>query len=220
MIFRGDSVEIQALRANLGGGTVTAGGTIALNGMTPTRAQVAIKGEGVAVRYFEGVTVEGDFNLSLNGGADRMALQGDVNVTRALYFKDIDFGYGHITVRDGKALQDSTPHPLSYADLAANARRLAEPVAAQRINRRRRLALTGALERVERVVAHAGGFVVHGRHRRRIVARAGPETKPCVGLGSDTGPVHFHHKIWHAHAFPSLIQTGTALSPGIQSTYK
>lgn len=89
--FKGDTVEV-ALRAALGGGTVTAGGSIALAGLTPRSAGLSITGTGVALRYFEGLTIEGDFDMRLSGGGDRMALKGDVNVTRALYFRDVDIG--------------------------------------------------------------------------------------------------------------------------------
>lgn len=92
LVFRGDRVDIDALRANVGGGTVVAGGSITVDGLTPKRARIALQGKEVAIRYFEGVTVEGDFNLLLAGDADRMALSGEVDVARALYFKDVDFG--------------------------------------------------------------------------------------------------------------------------------
>jgi outer membrane protein assembly complex protein YaeT len=90
--FKEDSIEIDSLRATLGGGTVFAGGTIAMNGLTPRSARIRLQGNGVAIRYFEGLTIEGDFTLLLSGDTSRMALQGDVNVTRALYFRDIDIG--------------------------------------------------------------------------------------------------------------------------------
>ena len=92
LIFRGDRVDIDSLKMTLGGGTVTAGGSIALSGMTPQSARLRLVGEGVTIRYFEGLTIEGDFNLALTGATDRMALDGDVNVTRALYFRDVDIG--------------------------------------------------------------------------------------------------------------------------------
>ena len=88
--FRGDSVEIVALRATVGGGTVVAGGEIALNGITPESARITMVGTGVTLRYFEGVTLEGNFDLRLTGDLDQSLLQGEVNVTRALYFKDFD----------------------------------------------------------------------------------------------------------------------------------
>src|ERR1051326_1574671 len=43
------------------------------------------------MRDYEGLNVNGNFNLLLSGDAERVILQGDVNVNRALYSKDIDF---------------------------------------------------------------------------------------------------------------------------------
>jgi outer membrane protein insertion porin family len=88
--FRGDRIEIESVRATVGGGKVVAGGTIAMNGMKPQSARITLQGTGVAIRYYEGLTVEGNFNLLLSGDFDRALLQGDVDVTRALYFKDFD----------------------------------------------------------------------------------------------------------------------------------
>ncbi|MEO6487592.1 MAG: translocation/assembly module TamB domain-containing protein, partial [Thermoanaerobaculia bacterium] len=88
--FKGDSVEIESLRATVGGGTVIAGGTVTLDGLKPQRANVALEGKGVSLRYFEGVTVEGDFTLRISGDAERAVVQGDVEVNRALYFRDFD----------------------------------------------------------------------------------------------------------------------------------
>ena len=92
IVFHGDTIDIDSLHARLGGGTIVAGGTIGVNGLTPRSARIALQGTNVTLRYFEGLTVDGTFNLLLSGGIDRMALQGDVTVNRALYFKDIDFG--------------------------------------------------------------------------------------------------------------------------------
>ena len=92
LVFRGDRVDIEGLRANVGGGTVAAGGTITLAGITPQRARITLQGTDVAIRYFEGVTVEGNFTLQLAGDAERFTLQGDVAVARGVYFKDIEIG--------------------------------------------------------------------------------------------------------------------------------
>src|SRR6185436_5255328 len=88
--FRGDRLEIESVRATVGGGQVVAGGSITLEGMKPKRARVSIQGKDVALRYYEGITVEGDFNLLFSGDLERATLTGDVNVTRALYFRDFD----------------------------------------------------------------------------------------------------------------------------------
>jgi len=92
LVFRGDRIDIDSLRMQLGGGTVVAGGSIAVEGLTPKRARVSLTGTGVALRYFDGVTIEGNFALLVSGDMDRFVVSGDVDVTRGLYFRDIDIG--------------------------------------------------------------------------------------------------------------------------------
>ncbi|HLJ74444.1 MAG TPA: translocation/assembly module TamB domain-containing protein, partial [Thermoanaerobaculia bacterium] len=92
LVFRGDRVDVENLRANVGGGTVAAGGTITLAGIVPQRVRITLQGTDVAIRYFEGVSVEGNFTLQLAGDTTRMTLTGDVAVARGLYYKDIDLG--------------------------------------------------------------------------------------------------------------------------------
>jgi outer membrane protein insertion porin family len=88
--FGGEGVEIDSIRATVGGGTVVAGGSILLDGLRPRRASVSLRGTGVALRYFEGVTIEGNFDLQVSGDADGAVVAGNVDVTRAHYFKDFD----------------------------------------------------------------------------------------------------------------------------------
>jgi outer membrane protein assembly complex protein YaeT len=90
--FLGDRVNLEGLRANVGGGSVVAGGTVMLSGIAPQRARITLQGTDVSIRYFEGVTVEGNFTLQLAGDADHMTLQGDVSVARGVYYKEIDIG--------------------------------------------------------------------------------------------------------------------------------
>lgn len=89
--FRGDRIEIESIRATVGGGQVVLGGFIATEGLTPKSVRITIQGTGVALRAYEGLTLEGNFALLLTGGLDRAMLQGDIDVTRALYFRDFDF---------------------------------------------------------------------------------------------------------------------------------
>ncbi|HEV7765330.1 MAG TPA: translocation/assembly module TamB domain-containing protein, partial [Thermoanaerobaculia bacterium] len=90
IVFRGDRIEIESVRATVGGGTVVVGGAITLDGMAPKSVRLTLQGTDVSIRYYDGLTVEGNFNLLLSGDAERALLQGDVDVTRALYFKDFD----------------------------------------------------------------------------------------------------------------------------------
>lgn len=91
LVFRRERIDVESLQATLGGGTVGIGGFIAVDGLVPRSARISLQGSQVAIRYFEGLTIEGDFTLLLSGDIERMVLQGDVNVTRANYFRDFDF---------------------------------------------------------------------------------------------------------------------------------
>ena len=88
--FARDRITIESVRATVGGGTVVAGGSVSLQGMKPQTARITLQGTGVSLRYYEGVTVEGNFALLLSGDLERMTMTGDVDVTRALYFRDFD----------------------------------------------------------------------------------------------------------------------------------
>jgi translocation and assembly module TamB len=104
LVFRGDQLDIDSIHANVGGGTIVMGGSVALDGINVKSARIVVQGTDVAIRYFEGLTVEGNFNLVLSGDAERMRLQGDVDVTRALYSRDIDIGnalLGAVLARKG-----------------------------------------------------------------------------------------------------------------------
>jgi outer membrane protein insertion porin family len=88
--FEGDIVKIESLRATVGGGTVYAGGDVRLEGLKPVQARVTLVGDGVALRYYEGVTIEGDFELVLTSDFEGAVLQGNIYLTRGLYFRDFD----------------------------------------------------------------------------------------------------------------------------------
>ncbi|MEA2491283.1 MAG: translocation and assembly module TamB [Acidobacteriota bacterium] len=88
--FRGDRIELQGVRATVGGGQVVAGGFVAMNGLAPQSARITLQGSDVALRYYEGITIQGNFTLLLSGDLERSLITGDVEVTRGLYFRDFD----------------------------------------------------------------------------------------------------------------------------------
>ncbi|MDP9360181.1 MAG: translocation/assembly module TamB domain-containing protein [Acidobacteriota bacterium] len=92
LIFREDRIDIDSIRLRLGGGQIVLGGSVALDGMTPKSVRMTMQGTEVAIRYFEGLTLEANFALLLSGDLDRAILTGDVTVNRALYFRDTDIG--------------------------------------------------------------------------------------------------------------------------------
>lgn len=90
LLFRGDLIEIDALRATLGGGTIVAGGSLIHEAFSIRRVRLNLQGTDVSIRYYEGVTADGDFNLVLSGDAERLVLQGNLVIDRAVYSKDFD----------------------------------------------------------------------------------------------------------------------------------
>ena len=88
--FRGDRIELEGVRATVGGGQVVAGGFLAMNGLAPQSARITLQGTDVALRYYEGITIQGNFTLLLTGDLERALITGDVDVTRGLYFRDFD----------------------------------------------------------------------------------------------------------------------------------
>jgi outer membrane protein assembly complex protein YaeT len=92
LVFREDRIDIDSIRLRLGGGQIVLGGSVALEGMTPKSVRITMQGTEVAIRYFEGLTLEANFTLLLSGDLERSILTGDVTVNRALYFKDTDIG--------------------------------------------------------------------------------------------------------------------------------
>ncbi len=96
--FEGERIRIEALHATVGGGEVTAGGEIAVNGIKPQNVNLRLEGKDVTLRYFEGLSIAGTFGLTLQGDLERMRLQGSVTVNRALYSRDFDFGTALLNV--------------------------------------------------------------------------------------------------------------------------
>ncbi len=90
LVFRGDRIEIDSLRASFGGGTVVAGGYLIMDGLNVRRVRLNAQGTDVALRYFEGMTAGGDFDVILSGDAERMLLQGKVSLDRGVYTKNFD----------------------------------------------------------------------------------------------------------------------------------
>ena len=92
LVFKGDRIDIDSLSATVGGGTVVAGGFVIVNGLTPSQYSVTLgtPDDDVSIRYFEGITTEGKFNVVLRGDMERATLQGDANITRALYSKEFN----------------------------------------------------------------------------------------------------------------------------------
>ncbi len=88
--FDARAIRLDELNAKLGGGTVQFGGRIGLRGYVPGDLNVSAIGEGMRLRYPEGVQSVVDADLALRGTLDAPLLTGTVNVKSAVWTKRID----------------------------------------------------------------------------------------------------------------------------------
>jgi translocation and assembly module TamB len=81
--FDGGGIRLEEVAARLGGGDVTLGGRIALNGFTPGQLSLTAVGERMRLRYPEGFASTVDADLWLRGDASAPVLGGIVTVRDA-----------------------------------------------------------------------------------------------------------------------------------------
>src|SRR6185295_1763877 len=76
--------------ARMGGGDVRFGGRIAFEGYSLGEMNVTVRGDGVQMRYPEGVRSVVDADLSVRGSLKAPTLGGIVTVKNAVYSKPLD----------------------------------------------------------------------------------------------------------------------------------
>ncbi|MGH9254178.1 MAG: translocation/assembly module TamB domain-containing protein [Vicinamibacterales bacterium] len=84
------SIRLDEVTARLGGGLVEFGGRIDMEGYQPTRIDVAMRGEGMRLRFPEGMRSLVDADLNVQGMVDALALSGTVTVRNAVYTRGFD----------------------------------------------------------------------------------------------------------------------------------
>jgi translocation and assembly module TamB len=95
ILFNQSQAEISRVEGILGGGRVTAQGGVALDGLTPARYRLDVRGNNVTVPLPEGFRSTVDGQVELSGfrdkdGFNKSLVQGRLNVKRAEYTQDID----------------------------------------------------------------------------------------------------------------------------------
>jgi translocation and assembly module TamB len=114
LVFNQNRLEIQTLTARTGGGTLSVGGYLAYeNGLF---AALSLTGQGVRVRYPDGVSSLADANLQLQGTQNSLLLSGRVVVTRFTVSPDLDIA--------SLASQATKVQPVIPADSPSNHIRL------------------------------------------------------------------------------------------------
>lgn len=92
--FDSRGASLDGLKARLGGGDVTFGGRIDVEGYTPRGLDLTLTGRNMRLRFPEGMRSLVDATLSLTGTPDAAVLGGDVLVRSALYTARFDGGAG------------------------------------------------------------------------------------------------------------------------------
>jgi translocation and assembly module TamB len=88
--FDRDGVRLDELTGTLGGGTVTLGGRIGMEGFMPGELSLTARGEGMRLRYPEGLRSTVDADLTLQGPLAAPVLGGKVIVRDAVWSRRID----------------------------------------------------------------------------------------------------------------------------------
>ena len=83
-------IRLDELTARMGGGTVQFGGRVGLQGYQLGELNVTVHGEGVQLRFLEGLRSVIDADLALRGGFRAPTLGGTVTVKSAVYTRSID----------------------------------------------------------------------------------------------------------------------------------
>ncbi len=88
LVFNQNRLEVQSLTARTGGGTLRVSGYLAYQ--RGIFAALSLTGEGVRIRYPDGVSSLADANLQLQGTQNSLLLSGRVLVTRFTVSPDLD----------------------------------------------------------------------------------------------------------------------------------
>lgn len=122
--FDSRGIRLDGLAARLGGGDVTFGGRVDVEGYQPRAVDVSMTGRNMRLRFPEGMNSQADADLSLTGPVDAMLLGGNVLVRSAIYKRPLDVSGGILDLTGGGSALGSTPAvetlPLRY-DVRINA---------------------------------------------------------------------------------------------------
>ena len=88
--FDARGLRLDELSATIGGGNVQFGGRIGFEGYAPGELNVTVRGEGVQLRYPEGVRSVIDADLTVRGNVKAPTLGGSITVRNAVYTKRVD----------------------------------------------------------------------------------------------------------------------------------
>ncbi|HXV64439.1 MAG TPA: translocation/assembly module TamB domain-containing protein [Vicinamibacteria bacterium] len=86
----GSTIVLETLTADTGGGKVSASGNVVLSGASLANVDLTAQASSVRLSYPEGLRSELDGSIHLTGGGERLRLTGEVDLSRAVFSRDID----------------------------------------------------------------------------------------------------------------------------------
>jgi hypothetical protein len=115
--FDAQGIRLDNVTATLGGGAVTFGGRIALDGFLPGELSLTANGERMRVNYPEGFRSEIDADLALRGNVRTPILSGTVTVRDAVYERRFETTPNVFDFGGGTTLAVGAPAPPSTVPL-------------------------------------------------------------------------------------------------------
>jgi len=85
-----DTATLTNLRATIAGGTLTGGGTVGLDGMTPAEMDVSLTADHIPILRNELVIIRANAALRVQGTPEAAAISGTVGLVDSLFFRDIE----------------------------------------------------------------------------------------------------------------------------------
>lgn len=148
--FDAGGLRFDSLTGTFGGGPVRFGGRVGFDGFLPTEYGITIQGEGMRIRYPEGLRSELDADLSLRGTIDLPLLSGAVTVRNSVYEAAIDTGGSGLfgVAASGATLPSPSAAGAADTSLFANLRydvRISAPGTLRIENRTSRIVATADL---------------------------------------------------------------------------
>lgn len=93
LLLNRDTIELEGLRANLGGGRLLASGRLQIpRPGEPLDYRLQVAADDLSLRYPEGFLARGDANLGFTASGDSRAIRGEVRLDRLFYVEDVEVG--------------------------------------------------------------------------------------------------------------------------------
>jgi translocation and assembly module TamB len=98
--FDNRTVRLQRIEGRFGGAPVALTGNLSLSELSPDSFELKGSGQGLRLRYPQGLVATVDADLSLTGTAERQILAGRVQVREATWTREYDVAAGILGTRD------------------------------------------------------------------------------------------------------------------------